>query len=440
MDLNQDYTSYVTGSWINALGRISASHRHLDALIEQNRLQVAGLGSETEGFRSATEEQKQKGRELQGQIQVLEQMKAGTHQGSRHPGHSATPGIGRGRITRDTVTLGKHESVAEWARVHGQGGDQRPGEELSLGKWLRGQITGEWEGAGLERQASLGEGSVGTGGAFVPSPLSSMIIDLARTKARVIQAGATTVPMTSSTLAIGRVASDPGSAWKSESAAVASPTDPTYERVTFTARTLVGFVKASRELWEDAANMDQIVTGQFAETLARKLDLAALYGSGTAPEPRGVKNTAGINSLSMGTNGVALTDYGPFVDQAQKLWEANFDSPTAYIMAPRTRGNVGRLKDTTGQPMRAPSEVDQIPRLETTQVPVNLTQGTSNLASDIFGADWSQLLIGMRTGIQIEILRERFAADTFEVGILAHMRADIQVAHPLGFVVTVGVL
>jgi HK97 family phage major capsid protein len=144
--------------------------------------------------------------------------------------------------------------------------------------------------------------------------------------------------------------------------AIAAPTDPTFERVTFTARTLVGFIKLSRELVEDAANAEDVVRSAFAKALAVKLDLAALYGSGIAPEPNGVKNQSGIQTLSMGTNGLAPADFGPLVDQAQKLWEQNFDSPTGYIMAPRTRGELGKLKDTTNQPMRVPDEIANIPR------------------------------------------------------------------------------
>jgi hypothetical protein len=46
----------------------------------------------------------------------------------------------------------------------------------------------------------------------------------------------------------------------------------------------------------------------------------------------------------------------------------------------------------------------------------------------------------MRHKVQIEVLNERFAADTFEVGVLASLRADFQLAHPKAFVVTSGLL
>jgi HK97 family phage major capsid protein len=255
-----------------------------------------------------------------------------------------------------------------------------------------------------------------------------------------MQAGARTVPMTSQTLAIARLASDPGSNWKAENASVTEGADPTFERVTLTAQTLISFIRTSRELLEDAVNMSDVLRSAFAKALALKLDLAALYGSGVSPVPKGVKNQSGIATISMGTNGAQLTNYDPFVDQAATLWGKNFDTPNAFIMAPRTRQTVGKLKDTTNQPLQAPSEIAGVPRYDTTQVPINLTQGTSNVASDLFGGRWENLLIGVRHDVTIEVLQERYAADNFQVGFVAHLRADVQVAHPEAFAVTVGII
>jgi HK97 family phage major capsid protein len=90
--------------------------------------------------------------------------------------------------------------------------------------------------------------------------------------------------------------------------------------------------------------------------------------------------------------------------------------------------------------MRAPEAIADVRRYETTQVPINLTQGTANNASDLFGGDWRECMIGVRTNVEVEVLRERYAADTFDLGFLAHLRADVQLAHPAAFAVTVGII
>lgn len=236
---------------------------------------------------------------------------------------------------------------------------------------------------------------------------------------------------------LARVSGDPTAVWHSENAAIA-PSDATLEQVTLTARTMAGIVQLSRELLEDATGIDEEVERIFAEVFALKLDLAALYGSGTPPEPRGVKNTTGITTISMGANGLALSNYDPLVDAVGTLADNNHVA-TGFSYPPRTARAMAKLKDTTNQPLMTPEYVRDIPKYVTNQLPVNLTQGTSSLASDIFTADWRELIVGVRHSFEIQVLGERYA-DTGSVGLLAWFRGDIVAARPKAFVVTTGVL
>src|SRR5215204_1171336 len=308
--------------------------------------------------------------------------------------------------------------------------------DLSLQKYLRGMVLGDWQGAQAEQRA-MAEGTIGAGGAMVPISLSARIIDRARNTARVLQAGATTVPMETSQVNLARFSGDPTGAWHSENAAI-TPADAALEQISLKAQTLSGIVTLSRELLEDAGNVDQELTRIFAEVFALKIDSAALYGSGVAPEPRGVKNTSGITTISMGTNGLALTNYDPLIDAVGTLADNN-ETATGAIYSPRTGRALAKLKDTTNQPLQVPQYLDGVRRYETNQVPTNLTQGTSSLASDVFTADWRELLVGLRTSFRVEVLRERYA-DTGSIGLLAWFRGDILAARPKSFVVTVGVL
>ena len=95
------------------------------------------------------------------------------------------------------------------------------------------------------------------------------------------------------------------------------------------------------------------------------------------PRARGIKNTSGVTSISMGVNGATPTSYDPLIDAAAAVEDAN-ETPTAQIFAPRTGKVLAKLKDTTGQPLAVPPYLQNIPRYTTKQVPVNLTQGTSN--------------------------------------------------------------
>jgi len=306
---------------------------------------------------------------------------------------------------------------------------------LSLRKYVRGLALGDWSGADAERRV-MAEGTLTAGGHLLPSPLSAQIIDLARAETRVFQAGARTVPMTSSTLKLARLTGDPSAAWHSENAAI-SASDAAFDAVTLTARTLAGLVVMSRELVEDT-DADDVVTRAFADVFAQKLDLAALYGTGTAPEPRGVKNTTGVTVQSQGANGAALTSYDPLIDAAGSLQDNNFEAQ-AMIYAPRTARTLAKLKDSTGQPLQVPPALDGIRRLVTNQVPVNLTQGTATDASDAFVGDFRELLIGIRHRFEVSVLRERYA-ENGQIGLLTWMRADVLVTRPKAFTVVTGIV
>lgn len=317
--------------------------------------------------------------------------------------------------------------------------DTAPG--LTMTSFLKGIITGDWgrTAAGVK---TLAVGSGSAGGYLVPDPLSSRIIDMARARARVIEAGAITVPMDSPTLNIARVAQGPNAQWKLENAA-ATASDLTFERVTLSAKTLVGLSTMSVELAEDGADIGQTIDRELSAALALELDRAALRGSGVDPEPRGIRNTSGVAVQSMGANGAALTSYDAFSTAVQTVQAANSDA-VAVIYSPRVAGSLDRLKDTTGQPLRPPPSFEGLKRYVTAQLPVNLTQGTASDASEAYIGDFSQLMIGMRTQLIIEASRDSVTGTSnawtqLQVHVRAYLRADIAVLQPSAFAVITGI-
>jgi HK97 family phage major capsid protein len=80
-----------------------------------------------------------------------------------------------------------------------------------------------------------------------------------------------------------------------------------------------------------------------------------------------------------------------------------------------------------------------LPMLTTKSVPITITTGTSTDTSYVFTADWSNLLVGIRTHFNLRFLGERYLADNLQYAFLAYLRADIQVAQPTAFNVDTGV-
>jgi HK97 family phage major capsid protein len=111
------------------------------------------------------------------------------------------------------------------------------------------------------------------------------------------------------------------------------------------------------ELAEDAANIDSVVSKTLGKGLALELDRAALRGSGTAPEPRGIRNQTGVavDSTTFGTNGSVISNAAPtgavgwiwLAKTIANRWTAN-ERPNAAIYAPRTAGDLDQLTDSTG--------------------------------------------------------------------------------------------
>jgi HK97 family phage major capsid protein len=208
--------------------------------------------------------------------------------------------------------------------------------------------------------------------------------------------------------------------------------------VTFTARTLVRRVDLSVELFEDAdPSSEDVIARSFAGQMAVELDRAALLGSGTPPEPRGVLNQSGITSTSHGANGAAIANYDFWLDAIGAVRAAGFE-PNAHIQAPRSSTSLSKLKEATTNAYLAPPS-GLLPMLVTKTIPITVTVGTSTDTSYVFTADWSQLMVGIRIDFTLRFLGERFLADTLSYSFVAYLRADVQVAQPTAFVVDTGV-
>jgi HK97 family phage major capsid protein len=347
-------------------------------------------------------------------------------------------------IARPGDLLARDQSVSEWVERR-SGGRGRAGEpRVSFDRYLRAMVAGAPYGADAETRA-LSEGTLTAGGHLVPTPLAAQVIDLARNQVRVIQAGAVTVPMTTRTLKVPRLTAEGTPGWHSENAAITAA-DLTFDAVTFTAQTLTRLILLSIELFDDSdPSAEGVIANSFARQIALELDRAALRGSGTAPEPRGILNQTGVTLTAHGANGSVIgsppaagTMGWEFLVQAGGIvQQANF-TPTAQIMNPRTNQSLSLLRDTTNQYIAPPRFLDGIPRLVTKQVPINLTVGTSTDCSEVYTGQWDQCWIGVRTDLRILPLRERFI-DNGQYGFLAWMRADVQLAQPAAFNVDTGV-
>jgi HK97 family phage major capsid protein len=333
------------------------------------------------------------------------------------------------------VPLTRSQTFEGYVRARNLASESDVREPLDFGKYVRGMVTGNWRGADPEKRA-MAEGTTTAGGYFIPTLVSSQIIDLARAKAVCMDMGAQIVPMENEKLNVAKWTGDPTAAWKSENIQAAT-SDPTVGVVSLVAQALTSLTVVSRELLEDVDGIGDTLLNAFAKAFALKFDQAMLRGTGTAPEPRGIKNTSGITATAWGGANGASPTWDMIVDNVGILQDAN-ETVSGIVSAPRLGRSLSKLKATTNDYIDPPASVGGIPQAYSTQIPTNLTVGTSTDCTEVYIGDFNQLILGARTQLVITPLVERYA-DYGQVGFLAWARADVAVARPAAFNLLTGV-
>jgi HK97 family phage major capsid protein len=346
---------------------------------------------------------------------------------ARRPGVDAVEVNGGDDASADECyALAPEARFSTWAQARNHDSELRG---LSVGNYLRSMIVGAKTDA--ERRA-LSAGSDSAGGFTVPDILSATLIDLARAQSVVIRAGAQTVPLTSDTNNMAKLLTDPVPAWRAEAGAVAA-SDPTFGRVQLIPRSLAVQTVVSAELMEDSVNLATELPRILAAAMAVELDRAALIGTGTAPEPRGIAATAGIGSFAQNAT---IASFANLSRARTAILTAN-QSPTAFVMHPRDEGTFTDLVDADGNPLVMPTRLAEIPMYTTTSLPVD--GGAGDDESTIIAGDFRRLMVGIRSEIRVEILKTTAYTNNLQYIVLAHLRADVAVTHPGAFFTLTGV-
>lgn len=286
---------------------------------------------------------------------------------------------------------------------------------------------------------ALTEGTNTAGGYTVPTILLPGILGALAPASSMISAGANVALIQdgAKSFTIAGVDSLPTAAWRNESGSVAE-SDPAFRNLTITPRSLAFRFKVSRELLADSPNLENALRQVIAQAFAKELDRAGLRGSGTAPEIRGLLNISGVNTIGSGTNGASLTNYAKFINASRTIKELNAPIPSAAIMSPREEETMALFEDTTGQPLRRPDALSSWSFYTSSQIPTNLTVGSSNDCSEVYVGDFSQFVFFVREGVSIQLATELYA-ENGQVGFICHTRVDVAALYPQAFAVITGV-
>ena len=249
----------------------------------------------------------------------------------------------------------------------------------------------------VDVKASLAEGAAATGGDLVPDEYQWDIVQLARSRAYMLQI-CRIQPMTSDVMYIPTEAALATVNWKGEAASL-SQGDPTFGHITLTARKATAYAISANELLQDSRiDIASILTEQFAYGIALDIDNQVLNGTGNPFSGLLVSGVLSTNVVTLAGSMSTIT-VTKLSEAIYKLSEG--DLATARFMLCRyglhfIRGMIDSTNRPIMQPLSdtMPSTILGYPWLMSEKI------SNSDVASApvmLFG-DFQKMVIGRRIG------------------------------------------
>ena len=244
-------------------------------------------------------------------------------------------------------------------------------------------------------QRDLSAGTATDGAELVATNLlAGSFIETLRNNMVVMQAGATLLPGLVGDVAIPRQTSGASSGWIATEGGNAAQSDPQFDQVTMSPKDLAVYTEVTRRLiLQSTPAVEGLVRQDLAIAQALGIDLAALYGSAASGQPRGIKNTSGIGSV---TFGAAAPTYAETVEMIKEVMTDNaLVGNLCYIIDPEGWED----SMTTEKATNTAQFINNMGRINGYEAKVS-TQVT---AEDWFFGNWADLLIGEWGGLDLVV-------------------------------------
>lgn len=232
--------------------------------------------------------------------------------------------------------------------------------------------------------------------------------------------------------------------WQTETGA-SSESTPTTDNIKLTPNRCSGYVDISRlSTIQSSFSIESWIRNEIATALAQEIDRVGIEGSGASNEPTGVINTAGVGSVSHGTNGGAPT-WPLVLEFLSDIEVAN--APLNSLAYLSTFQNKAKLMSTPKQAtgvegnfiMTNPNELAGYRFAASNQVPADGTKGTgTNLSAMVFG-NWSELYIGQFGAINLMTDPYTQMVNSL-IRFYIEVFADVKVRHAASFSVATDIV
>lgn len=277
---------------------------------------------------------------------------------------------------------------------------------------------------GGQRDLTAGTGSAG---GFLVATNNMSFIEQLRGRSVAMAMGATRLTGLSGNVTIPRQSAPATAYWLATEATAATESQQTFQQLSLTPKNVAAYTEISRQLMlQSDPSAENLVMNDLAAVVALAVDAAALNGSGSAGQPTGILNTAGIGSVS----GTSLA-YAGIIEFQTDVMGANAlvnAGAGGYVSTPAVAGLLMARQrfSSTDTPLWDGGLLDArmagFRAMSSTQVPT---------ATAIFG-DWSQLVIGEWGALEVEVNPyANFAAGIY--GIRAFYTVDVAVRYAASF-------
>ena len=361
--------------------------------------------------------------------------------------------------------------------------EQRDHSNYQIADGIRAMCTGDWSsrGAGLVRElsqevmrasgltassersfyvpfsaltrATYVTSAASEGGNLVATDLlADDFIEALRNASPVMGLGVRTMTGLVGDVAIPRRSGVASTYYLSTETTAITQSESTFDQVQLQPKNLASLSKYSRQtLIQGTPGIEGLVRTDLTDGILAALDSAILNGSGSSGQPTGIRNTSGIGSVAMGTNGAAI-DMESIVDLETAITQDNavVGNAMAYVTNSKVMGALKKLRAggssaTDGSFLfnsdlqaigrgPTPLTINGYPIATTNAVPSNLTKGSGTDLSAVVAGDFSQAMVGFYgNGLEIVVGEDSddFAKALTSVrGILSF---DVAVRHAESF-------
>jgi len=295
----------------------------------------------------------------------------------------------------------------------------------------------------IQKRATYAVGSPATGGYTVETNLlEQSFIELLENRAMVMQLGATMLSGLVGNVDIPGQATSETAYWIGEGNNL-TQSEGTFKQIPLRMKTVGALSVFTRSMMmQSSIDIEMRIRNNFAKRMALAIDKAALSGTGLNNQPRGILNTSGIGSISLGTNG-GNPSWESIVGLMKEIHIENaMLGGTAWLTNPHVLAKLMTTPVQSGGTegnflLKEPGNIlCGFPFYMTNQVPADLTKGTGTNLSALILGNWPELIIG-EWGV-FEVLANPFADTAFAAGsiqVRCMQSVDVNIGNPEAFAV-----